>query len=343
MIVLRPALREVVPGYAAPDLDLQAETSWFVHGFVAVAAWIAAALVIASLFIADLVDLLGQLPVGVAMVAVAGVARRSSVGRSTFGAQLSLAGLLAGEGMIVHRLVDTLDTPASFWLGAAVLFATLIAVADPLHRFLAAVGAVGLLAVGLVDVTQSTMSALLFAVALFAAAVGLFHFEGPLERAPWYGFRAPVAYALLLTALGMLPMVTLFAGSGEGGSVMEALSACGFAMVAVSWLVGGVLPELGVRAPRTAAGVIVTVACLAVLTWQTPGIVAALTTMALGFHRRNPLLVGIGAVYAAGFLSWTYYDMNVGLDVKALILVGSGLVLWAARAALRRVFSEEGA
>jgi uncharacterized membrane-anchored protein len=72
-------------------------------------------------------------------------------------------------------------------------------------------------------------------------------------------------------------------------------------------------------------------AALGLVTRGAPGVVAALAVLGLGAHRREPVLVGLAAVFLAAFLGAFYYQLDATLLVKAGTLVATGLLLLGLR------------
>jgi uncharacterized membrane protein len=68
----------------------------------------------------------------------------------------------------------------------------------------------------------------------------------------------------------------------------------------------------------------------------TPGILAAVIVIVLGFRRGNRLLLGLGAAFLVVFLIAFYYYLDVTLLVKSLLLLATGLLLLGLRALLLR-------
>ncbi|MDQ3949482.1 MAG: DUF4401 domain-containing protein, partial [Gemmatimonadota bacterium] len=71
---------------------------------------------------------------------------------------------------------------------------------------------------------------------------------------------------------------------------------------------------------------------LALLTLSTPGLIAAVAALTLGFDRRNKILIWIAIVFLVKFASVYYYSLRMTLLEKSVVLVASGLLLLAARA-----------
>jgi hypothetical protein len=100
-----------------------------------------------------------------------------------------------------------------------------------------------------------------------------------------------------------------------------------------------VLEETGVDTGGT-AGVtaFATLVLLAVLTFRTPGVIAAAGVLLLGFHRRNVVLLGMAVAFILNFGVSYYYDLELSLLAKSLALLGSGLVMLGLRLFILRRF-----
>ena len=62
-----------------------------------------------------------------------------------------------------------------------------------------------------------------------------------------------------------------------------------------------------------------------------PGVLLAITLMILGYARHDKLLLTLGALLMPAFLWLYYYNLDVSLLTKALILTGSGVILLVGR------------
>jgi uncharacterized membrane protein len=72
-----------------------------------------------------------------------------------------------------------------------------------------------------------------------------------------------------------------------------------------------------------------------------PGILAATIVLALGFQRGNRILLGLAAIFLAIFLIAFYYNLEVTLLAKSLLLLAAGLLLLGLRALLAREFRSQ--
>ena len=78
------------------------------------------------------------------------------------------------------------------------------------------------------------------------------------------------------------------------------------------------------------------VGLLLLATWTTPAVGAAMLLILLGFGRADRWLLALGLIGLPLALSAHYYMMQWSLNLKALALVASGILLLAARAWLRQ-------
>ena len=75
------------------------------------------------------------------------------------------------------------------------------------------------------------------------------------------------------------------------------------------------------------AGVGLAVAVVAALTLRTPGLLGAAGMVALAFHRRSTVLLGVSIVFALAAGTVHYYDLSLSLLHKSAALAATGLVL----------------
>ena len=148
----------------------------------------------------------------------------------------------------------------------------------------------------------------------------------------------PVGYGALVAAFAML----LLSAATNGGisPLHDSTAGLGVATVAIVGLllvalVASILREN--RIDLSSPGALIAIGAillLAVVTRSSPGLIAGLAVLVLGFDRRSPLLIGMGALFLTVFGSVYYYSLSLTLMEKAGILVGSGALLLAARALL---------
>ena len=338
-------------------------TPWYARAAAGLGAWIATALLVGFLASAGIdPDENAALVVGAALVAGAVYLRRRAT--SEFARQLALAASFAGQALIIVRVADATDSGVAGGLAALAMSVTLIAlVPDAAHRFLSAVvGSVALvvavvelrLAWG-VDATPSGLDLALrgsdlAVLALIAFAAWAWRGGLRTRGRALAELLEPVGYGTVVALLGLLlfdaflgPSLDFLAGGGVrsrwqlGAATTIGVAAALCALVlAVARERRATTPGEATTAART-TGEATTVAIagallLGTLTLPTPGVVAAVALLALGFDRRRPLLVGLAVLFLVAFASLYYHSLRLTLLEKSGVLVASGLVLLAARA-----------
>ncbi len=77
---------------------------------------------------------------------------------------------------------------------------------------------------------------------------------------------------------------------------------------------------------------------VAILLYQSPGIIAAIIVLLLGFHRGNRILMGLSVIFLIVFFVAFYYYLNITLLMKSITLMSAGLVLLILRFVFKNVF-----
>lgn len=96
------------------------------------------------------------------------------------------------------------------------------------------------------------------------------------------------------------------------------------------WVAGGWAP---LRKPPLIWAVVATLLLGAV---STPGVLAGIGLLVLGYGRPDRLLLGLGALFFPAFIGIYYYNLDTPLVAKSWILAASGAVLLLARWGLSR-------
>ena len=347
MIELRPTVHAVLDELAVPNeareaardvLNRRRGTSWYLQLLAGVSAWAAASLVIGFIFVEILEQSRDGIPLGLLLVAVASVARRFGPTGSSFVRQLTVATMIAAEGLLLAGLADLHRLGDERWLYAAgVMFLALAAFPDRLHRFATTVLGAGFLCIWIV-VKDSDLALHVVATPLYALALALFLWGPELDRRRFAPMVGPLAYGLLVVSFALLALVLWGPIAQQSHTWVSATGITAVVALGVVPLVSSEIRDAGATAIAATSGVVV---ALAVITGSSPGIIAGLGVLGVAFHRRNPLLFGFGtAAFAVCLFAW-YYDLALTLWTKSGILIGSGAVLLVARAALLHFLPRE--
>jgi hypothetical protein len=371
--------RLVAEGHAAPDAAARARlalgetaeeaTPWYVRAAAGIGAWVATALLVG--FLASAVadpDENAALVLGLALVAGAVYLRRRAT--AEFARQLALAASFAGQVLILLRVANATDSGVVTGLVALALSAALVPlVPDAVHRFMSAVvGSVATVVVAVelrlgwgVDapglapsspgLDLAVRGADVAVLALVAFAAWVWRGGSRTRGRDLAEMLEPVGYGTVVALLGLL-LLDAFIGPSlgfvAGGRAMSRWQLGAATTVGVTAalcaLVLAVAREGGRRASGEATVVaLASAALLGAVTLPTPGIVAAVAALALGFDRRRPVLVGLAVLFLVAFAALHYHSLRLTLLEKSGVLVASGLLLLAARAYVttRRAAAEE--
>lgn len=86
---------------------------------------------------------------------------------------------------------------------------------------------------------------------------------------------------------------------------------------------------------RTALILMAGTLVLSLLSWRSPGILAGLLILTLGFARVDRFLMGLGLLFIPAFIIVSYYNLDLTLLQKSGALVGPGILLLIFRIILR--------
>ena len=357
-MALKPSLREVLlrlreQGAVAPNTEPRAMTAmedywrstaatpWYVRVLIGFGAWLAACfLCIFFGMVMNFRDLESLLLPGLLLCAVTVGLRY--VSSHVFLSQLCLAFCLTGQALFLVGLQDATRSETGTAVGLLLLELALLALyPDRIMRFLATVGAALTLLflwyearlLALMDLTLVFFAALLHLLLLF---------QSRLQRDALRAFVSPVAFGLVLVFSGaLLARGFMHHAAGFRQHVSQSpigLLTLGLAIVTMCTAFQ-VLRETELEVSG-AAGVTVFASLLltALLTLNTPGVIGAAGVLALAFHRRNGVMLGLAVAFLIGFGVLYYYDLSLSLLAKSGALVGSGLVLLGLRLFILRRF-----
>ncbi len=360
-MALKPSLRAVITGLQAEEaLPPEAEaralaalesrqqaaagTPWFVRILTGFGAWVAALFLL--IFLAMAVTAGGAIGAAfIGLLLCGGATLLRHVGNNVFLTQLALATGLAGQLFAIGGMAELLGSEK-----AAVTFTIVLEVAlllvypDLVQRFLSALTASLALLLLLRLVSAPAVLVELTLVGLTVLAHLLFLHQGRLQHGRWGELVTPAAFGFITTLFFALLLRTWFHDVYDdlthktSAELPPGVLTLGLAAVTL-YTAWRILQELGLET-RDAAGVTLlgALVLVALLTLQTPGIIAAIGVLALGFHRRNVVLLGLAVVFVLTFGVGYYYSLQLTLLAKSLALLGSGLVLLGLRLFILRRF-----
>jgi hypothetical protein len=303
--------------------EAEERTPYYIRALVAIGAWVAAGFFILFLGMSGLIsDDAGPL-IGWGLTFIAGATVMRHFSTHVFPIQLALALSVTGHTL---ALAGVCEPVREFWpapLAAAVLCAVLYPLyRDSVHRFLGTLLVAGTFAAWLLSEEQlhHGLHVLVLAEAVGAGVL----FTHPRMRP---SFR-PLAYGLVVSLCLTLTLMVVLATAPHTdlltpwwpSSVVLALGLIWL----YGWMAGG--HEKLLREP-----LVIAVVATLLFTASSPGILAALALVVLGYARDDRALLGLGLVFLPTFITFYYYSLDVELIVKSGVLVGSGAVLLLAR------------
>ncbi|WP_426745357.1 DUF4401 domain-containing protein [Myxococcus faecalis] len=355
---LRPSIQQVLAGLrhegqvdefaesrARSTLEVHQRTStaspWFVKAFAAFGAWLAAIFLLSFFACVGLWDEEEVFAVIGIVLVIAAVALRRTI-HGVFLEQLTLALTLAGVGMAGVGVAQFGSDNAGVGAGLVLCLVLLFVYPDSTLRFLATLGAGAASLYLLLELVSGQVMDL-----GLLACTGLLHWlflqQARLRTGKYGDLVGPVSFALACgLPAAMLTRLASFLVETHEWSLTLPMPLLTLGLTAITLYTAWHIMREHDLPPSGAPGAAVFAALtlVAVLTVHTPTVICAVGLMALGFHRRSNLMVGIATAFLLASGAWYYYDLSVTLLAKALALMGSGLILLGLRLFLSRRFPQ---
>lgn len=302
-------------------------TPWYVAGLVGIAGWVAAAFLIVFLGLINLIDSRSSMLVIGGAFCLAALGIKYIRHEEIFSSQLAFALSLAGQGLIIG---SQFDSSSVFQIVVTVLMVEgllFLLYPDGLHRLISFFAIVAAVAVQMADWSVEAYFPLLVLL-LAGAGLWIWYQHLPL-RASWMGaYFKPLSLGLPIAALGLCFLQLTNSGLTDGP-----WWGAGLGMGMMLLILGRfVLQELDLPIFSAAGAImLIAVVILMVPSYKTPGVMAAMLVLALGFWRKEHILTGIGVAGFGLFISFYYYNLELTLLVKSFVLIGSGAALLICR------------
>lgn len=322
------------------DLPARGDTRspWYVRVMLGFAGWIGAVFLfgfVGAAFAFVMRSGSAALLFGGAACAAALLIFRTS--RGDFAGQFGLAVSLAGQALLAYGIAEVLGARSlrMVALAVAVQQAVLfVLVPNFVHRVFTSWSALFALQLALADGGLSAFAPALATAAFVATClVELDHAErAELLRPGGYGAALAAAQMAVIPGalwFGLLlrhpqaAQATAWAGAAASGAVLLGAVAALLRREGVA-----VFSAAGAKAMGAAA-------ILAAASLKAPGLAPALAILVVGYANGNRVLAGLGIAALIGYLSQYYYTLDATLLEKSAVLAVTGIVLLAARLAMR--------
>lgn len=303
---------------------------WYIKALTAIGAVIAAG--IFASFSSLVGYFIGPVPLG--LLFVAGALILTYALSIAFIRDMAVAFSIGGQfailyGVQEHHLLGR--SYSNLWQMAVVAIILCVALypffTSSAHRFLTSSIAIYMTIAWVLDAEQPHLLHMLILIEAVGAALML-------ANSRYYRWMKPLAYALAIALLVTLVILTAVSSGKYSGLYLDGnttplwpsnvVLAVGILFL-LWWANDWALDIFSEPVLITLAAVV----ALAVIT--TPGILAGIGMLILGYALSDRIIVSLGAVFLLLFLGFYYYDLNVGLLAKSGILMASGLVLLSVR------------
>ena len=309
----------------------ESDSPWFVKLMVGFSAWLAA-LILGTFFgLAGLINSPESMLLWGAILCPAAVILKRSAMSSIFLGQLAFAASLVGQGLLIVGIgswVENVTLTLLCVIGLELLLFFLYP--DLLHRLISVL-AVCVALLGLLYNWEWMDAVHLFTVVFAVGALLVWLETERFLSGRFAPLHAPLGYGLVLAlfALMLLKLANVFELFDLSRWWLSSLGLAAVLLYLGLWTLNKL--DFSLLSLPTVS-MIAALVLLSIPIYETPGILAALIVLNLGFWCNNRLLLGLATIFLLFFLGTYYYYLDVTLLNKSYILMGSGgvlLLLWA--------------
>ena len=324
--------------------DATTITPWYVRTMLGIGGWIGAMFLLGFVgagFAFVMKSAAAALVVGALLCAAATIMFRGRP-NGDFVGQFALAMSLAGQMLIIAGLMQIASSQIS---GIALAFALLqmvlfLLIPNFLHRVLSAMSGTAALVVALSNWGFYPYTPAIVFAAFSWVWLNEFSYpgRGTQMRAIGYGLALLLIADLVMgSAAGMARSLWLDrAGTPLLGGALAPWIGAALIGVTIIWVVWKLLIREGLtltKEPGLAA--IGGAALVALVSIKAPGIGVTVVILLIGYANGNRVLTGLGILSLLAYLSHYYYMLQITLLEKSVLLFCTGIVLIAARLALK--------
>jgi hypothetical protein len=312
---------------------------WFISALMTVAAWFSVIPFLAFLFFIGLIDTsTDAMNIGLILV-VGTVVLHYWQNHIFFLEQLTLALNLTGQMLFIIGLAG--ETEILFSSLATIILQILLFASyrESIIRFLATLLIIAALLV-LLETFNAYQAIHLLILLTTLGAAGCWYRESYLlshrVMAPLY---QPLGYGLVV-ALFIMLLSSILPDATAIVHINWWISTLGLTLILLA-VESYILRYYQISLLSPHSMIILVGTFLISLLLPSPGLIAALIVLFLGFQRGNRVLIGIAIVFLIVFLIAYYYHLEVTLLIKSLILMSSGIALLILRWIFKRLPAHE--
>lgn len=311
------------------------DTPWFVRAMLGIAGWIGAVFLLFWVGIAFRAVFESQELAMMAGLMACGAAAMLFRAKpdSDFAGQFAFATSLTGQALVMVSVAKSFNQATPIALSMAVLQAVLFAAMPSfLHRVWSSAACAAALMAALYDLKTGSVAAGLLSFACAAAWLA------ELKQAEYGKMIRAGSYGLTLALIGAAIISPRFAHPGE----LEVLADAALRGAALVWVVYEVLRREAIDPfANSGSRLLLASGLLAVAGLKAPGLAPATMILLLGFAHGNVTLAGLGVAALLGYLSTYYFQLQMTLLQKSILMATTGTGLLLARMMLRRLWPTE--
>ncbi|WP_110516645.1 DUF4401 domain-containing protein [Herpetosiphon llansteffanensis] len=337
---------ELEPPSFVPAAQPPSEYPWYMRIFAGIGAWFAALLFIGFLLITRIIsNEVGALIVGLILCAVA-VGLHQVRQSSTFVHQLALASSITGQILAVIGWAEIVDgSLIGSALGVIVLEIVLFAVQrDFIQRLISTLAIITAIHVIVGDLSRWSEN-FNYIYLLLSCLIIMFSFllwlDPKIHADQLWASAAPISYGILLF-MGASSLLTnaVWDGLALRSNFFMLPALVGIICLGISiWMI---INEFTYRLNPIELGCIgIGLLFSAFIGFNTPAIIIALLILVLSYWRGYWVMFGVGCLALISALSLYYYNLNISLLYKSIILFTSGLTLLAIRGVVLKLNQKE--
>ena len=301
-------------------------TPWYIYVMIGFGAWLSAILCLGALFAMKIIDIHSNHKIlGVVFLLIAIVLCHASR-KQIFLDQLALVLNITGHILFIMGVTKATNNITSIFTTIIILQTVMFFVySNKLQRFVAPVTIIGALLIIMFDNQQYKLYYLILAV-LCISSLYLWIKESYLNTKLCFDIHKPLAYGVIFS-IPCLMIFSILPDLKENMHIDWRLIST-ILTISILYLEYYILSYHKIKFASLASIIIflgTIVICAIAL--KSPGLIAAIFILLLGFHRGNFLITGIAVLFLINFLIFYYYNicLEMTLLYKSLVLMAMGL------------------
>lgn len=340
-LIAQKQLPNEAPAEIAKTLNVsleQASTPWFVSALIAVSAWLSVIPFLAFIVLSHLVEEpISAIILGLILL-INTVILHNSKGHILFLDQLALALNLTGQVLLTIGIAAESKDLVTVCLAILLMEMLLIKMySDHILRFLSVLIATAAALVLIYDLKLYLGIHILILLIAIGAIWYWIAEASHLTDKVMASLHQPLAYAFIIALQIILIPSSILPNSQLISAVTWWYSSFSLTILLLAleyYILRSNNITFSIKTYIIFAGTLL----IGLLLYQSPGIIASIIVLILGFQRGNRLLIGLAIFFLSIFLISYYYYLDITLLMKSISLMSAGLVLLGLRFILKRAF-----